>query len=322
VTVHRLAADETTVRVGVIDAAHPAVLSIDDGDEVVLETWSHWAGAVVPGTTLDEVLALREQYPTGPHSMTGPIEIMGATQGDVLRVEILELVPGPWGFNLALPAPLGRGVLAAQFPAGSLRHLALDRESMTTELLAGIDLPLTPFLGIMGVTPPNDGAHSSVPPGPFGGNLDLKDLVVGSSLFLPVFRPGAGFYCGDGHAAQGDGEVNQTAVETSMERARLRFGVIDQYRQTGLAASPWAETPTHLVTIGLDEDLDLAVHHAVRDLVTQLTGRFSLAADDAYTLASLMADVEVTQAVNRVKGAHARLPWTAIGRTGPPATPA
>jgi acetamidase/formamidase len=148
--------------------------------------------------------------------------------------------------------------------------------------------------------------------------MDLRDLVVGSSLFLPVFRAGAGFYAGDAHAAQGDGEVNQTAIETSMERAHLRFEVLKAADLPDLLRLPWAETPTHLVAIGLDEDLDLAVRQAVESLVRQLTHRFSVEADDAYALASLAADVEVTQAVNRVKGAHARLPWSTLGMSGTP----
>ncbi len=318
--VHELAASAETVRVGVIDAAHPPVLTVDSGDEVVLQTWSHWAGAIRPGTTMAELLAIRGGYPVGPHSMTGPIAVRGARPGDVLRVDVVELVPGEWGFNLALPAPLGRGVLADRFPDGALRHLRLDRTTMTTQLAPGITVPLAPFLGIMGVAPPGDGEHSSVPPGPFGGNLDLRDLVVGSTLCLPVFRPGAGFYAGDAHAAQGDGEVNQTAIETSMERAVLRLTVeaAPASAADGWPQLPWVETATHLVALGLDEDLDLAVRQAVDALVTQLMLRFGLAGDDAYALASLAADVEVTQAVNRVKGAHARLPWSTIGLAGPP----
>lgn len=315
---HELPANETTVRVGVIDASFPAVLTIADGDNVVMQTWSHWAGQVVPGMNLEHLLALRENAPMGPHSITGPIDIAGAEPGDVLRVSVVELLVGEWGFNLALPSPLGRGVLADQFPNGALRHLRLDRETMTTELLPGIPLPLDPFLGIMGVAPPDDGPHSSVPPGPFGGNMDLRDLVVGSSLLLPVFRAGAGFYAGDAHAAQGDGEVNQTAIETSMERAHLRFEILKAADLPDLLRLPWVETSTHLITIGLDEDLDLAVRQAVESLVRQLTHRFSLDADDSYALASLAADVEVTQAVNRVKGAHARLSWTTLGLDGPP----
>jgi acetamidase/formamidase len=313
---HRLAADDRTVKVGVIDAAHPAVLRIESGDEVVLETWSHWAGAVQPGMVLEDVLALRAAHPLGPHSITGPITVSGAEVGMVLRVDVLELVLGPWGFNLALPAPLGRGVLADRFPAGALRHFRLDREAMTTQFAPGLPLELKPFLGIMGVAPPDDGPHSSVPPGPFGGNLDLCDLVVGTSLYLPVFRSGGGFYAGDGHALQGDGEVNQTAIETSMERARLCLTALAP--PAGVPRLPWAETPTHLVAIGLDEDLDLAVRQAVDALVTHLQARFGMTGSDAYALASLAADVEVTQAVNRVKGAHARLAWNVLGLAGPP----
>lgn len=318
---HELPATDATVRVGVIDAANPPVLTIENGDEVVLQTLSHWAGQVVPGMDLEGLLALRAGAPMGPHSITGPIEVVGAEPGDFLRVEVLELVPGEWGFNLALPSPLGRGVLADDFPDGALRHLRLDRTTMTTELLPGVALPLHPFLGIMGVAPPEDGPHSSVPPGPFGGNMDLRDLVVGSALFLPVFRSGAGFYAGDGHAAQGDGEINQTAIETAMERARLRFTTLKPAELSeldGLARLPWVENASHLVTLGFDEDLDLAVRQAVDALVRQLTRRFGLDGDDAYALASLAADVEVTQVVNRVKGAHVRLPWNVLGRDGPP----
>jgi len=314
---HRLAADEGTVRVGVIDAADQPVLTIDSGDEVIMETLSHWAGQVEPGMGLDDVLALRADAPMGPHSITGPIAVGSAEPGDMLQVEVLALRPGPWGFNLALPAPFGRGVLADRFPDGSLRHLRLDRDTMSTELLPGLTIPLEPFLGIMGVAPPDDGPHSSVPPGPFGGNLDLRDLQVGSSLFLPVFRRGAGFYAGDAHAAQGDGEVNQTAIETSMEAAHLRFTAHPRTTWPALPelpTLPWAETPTHLVAIGLDEDLDLAVTQAVDALVSHVAARFDLAPIDAYALASLAADVEVTQAVNRVKGAHARLAWEHLGR--------
>lgn len=318
-TEHHLRADETTVRVGVIDAAFSPVLSIVDGDEVVMETWSHWGGQVIPGMDLDDILALRADAPLGPHSITGPIEVVGTRPGDVLKVEVIELVPGEWGFNLALPSPLGRGVLADQFPAGALRHLRLDRDSMTTELIPGVALPLEPFLGIMGVAPPDDGPHSSVPPGPFGGNLDLRDLIVGSVLHLPVFRSGAGFFAGDAHAAQGDGEVNQTAIETSMERAHLRFEVVAASSLPDLLRLPWVETSSHLVTLGLDEDLDLAVRQSVESLVRHLTERFAVGPEDAYALASIAADVEVTQAVNRVKGAHARLPWTMLGLDGPPA---
>ena len=314
---HRLAANPETVKVGVIDAAHPPVLTIESGDQVAIETWSHWAGGVQPGMTLQDVLALRAAYPIGPHSMTGPIDVTGAEPGMVLRVDVVELVVGEWGFNVALPAPLGRGVLADRFPAGSLRHFRLDRETMTTEFAPGFRLTLAPFLGIMGVAPPDDGSHSSVAPGPFGGNLDLCDLVVGTTLVLPVFRRGAGFYAGDAHALQGDGEVNQTAIETSMQRAHLRL-TANSPPVPGLPLLPWAETPTHLVTIGLDEDLDLAVRQAVDALVTHMSARFDIEEIEAYALASLTADVEVTQAVNRVKGAHARLPWEILGLPGPP----
>ena len=289
--------------------------------EVVMQTWSHWAGGVEPGMGIDQVLELRAGAPMGPHSITGPIEVRGAAPGDVLRIDVDELVPGPWGFNLALPHPHGRGVLADRFPDGHLRHLRLDRATMTTEVLAGIRPAPGPVPGDHGRGPARRrptlvGAPRAVrrQPRPEGPRGRLVAVPAG----LP---PGAGFYAGDAHAAQGDGEVNQTAIETSMERAALTLWCVGAGQQpfvADLPALPWAETGTHLVTVGLDEDLDEAVRQAVGSLVTHLTARFAIAADDAYALASLAADVEVTQAVNRVKGAHARLAWAAIGLHGRP----
>ncbi|MBM7365722.1 acetamidase/formamidase family protein [Gordonia hydrophobica] len=299
--VHRLPAGPGSVRVGVIDPAAPPVLTVDPGDEVELSTWGHWGNQVTPDTVMDDFPRIKEGFPDalGPHSLTGPIHVRGAQPGDALVVDVLELVPAAHGFNLVVAHPRGRGVLKERFPAGAIRHFALDRESMTTTLGEHVRVPLKPFLGIMGVAPAEDGPRSTVEPGPFGGNMDLSALVVGSRLRLPVFRDGAGFYCGDGHAVQGDGEVNQTAIETGMDHVRLRFTI---ERGAGLR-TPRVETDRHLVSTGFGQTLEDAAHDAVDDLVNWLVDD-GLSADEAYSLCSIAADVRVTQMVNNVVGVH------------------
>ncbi|WP_158684618.1 acetamidase/formamidase family protein [Amycolatopsis orientalis] len=285
-----------------IDTAAPPVLTVDPGDEVALSTWGHWGNRVTPATVMEDFPALRASFPDalGPHSLTGPIHVRGARPGDTLVVDVLALAPAAHGFNLVVAQPRGRGVLRDRFPAGTIRHFELDRDSMTTTLGGKVSVPLKPFLGIMGVAPAEDGARSTVEPGPFGGNMDLSELVVGSRLRLPVFRDGAGFYCGDGHAVQGDGEVNQTAIETGMDHVRLRFTVEPGAR----LRTPRAETETHFISLGFGTTLEDAAQDAVDDLVTWLSEE-GLDPEEAYSLCSIAADVRVTQMVNNIVGVHA-----------------
>ncbi|MGW1818563.1 acetamidase/formamidase family protein [Streptomyces sp. NPDC002125] len=300
--VHDLPAGPGTVRVGVIDPAAPPVLSVDSGDEVTLSTWGHWGNRVTPDTVMADFPAIKAAFPDalGPHSLTGPIEVRGALPGDTLVVDVLALTPAAHGFNLVVAHPRGRGVLRDRFPEGTIRHFELDRATMTTTLGGKVRVPLKPFLGIMGVAPAEDGPRSTVEPGCFGGNMDLSALVVGARLRLPVFREGAGFYCGDGHAVQGDGEVNQTAIETGMDHVRLRFTV----ERGARLRTPRAETESHLISTGFGENLEDAAHDAVDDLVNWLTDE-GLDEDEAYSLCSIAADVRVTQMVNNVVGVHA-----------------
>lgn len=307
-TLHLLPATPATTRVGVIDAAIPPVLEIASGDLVELSTWSLWGNAVGPGTTLAEMLALRAEHTAagalGPHTLTGPIAVAGAQPGDVLRVDVLELAPGPHGFNMMLPAPGSRGALADEFPAGSIAHYALDRETMSATVAPGVTLTLRPFLGIMGVAPAQDGPRGTAEPGDFGGNMDLAALVAGTTLRLPVHRPGALFYAGDAHACQGDGEVDQMALETTMERALLRLTV----ERGAPLRLPRAATPEHVIALAFDEDLDVAARIAVDEAVGLIAARRGLAREEAYRLCSLAVDLAVTQLVNGVKGVHARIP--------------
>jgi len=309
VTVHKLAACEQTVHVGIIDQAFEPVLTIDHGDEVVLETWGAWQNGVQPGMDFADILALKRKFEgKGPHTMTGPIAIRGAQPGMALKIDVLELVPGEYGHNLILPTGQTRGLLADEFSEGKIHHFLLDAERMTTEFCPGLTLTLRPFLGIMGVAPAQSGPHLSSRPGNFGGNIDCPDLVAGTTLTLPIWVEGARFYAGDAHAMQGCGEVTQTALETSMSKAHLKFSLLPDVS----LARPRAETTQHFITLGFDTDLREAARQATHDMVALITEKSNLSRTQAYTLCSLQMDLLVTQAVNGVNGVHARLARTVL----------
>lgn len=303
--IHRLDAGPDTIRVGLIDRSFPPLLTIDPGDEVYLSTLGLWAGEVPFNASFDEVMEVRQRYAgRGPHSLTGPVAVRGTRAGQILRVDILRLDVGPTAMNLMASGPQSRGLLAGEFPHGSVRHFRLDRDTMTTAFADGVRVPLRPFLGILGVAPQDEGPHTSVVPGPFGGNIDCADLVAGTTLFLPIWVDGALFYAGDAHAAQGHGEVNGTALETSMERAHLRLSI-----EPGPAlTAPRAETPTHWITMDFDRDLHTAARLALGAMVDLVACKTQLSRTEAYRLCSIAADLVITQIVNGHRGVHVRLP--------------
>lgn len=305
---HVLKACASTVQGGIIDPGAKTVHTVASGDTVILDTWAMWDNAGGPSLDLERAMALREKFRTegrGPHSLTGPIAIETARPGDVLKVEIQSLEVADHGINLIFPGGRSRGLLNDIFQDAELRHFELDRRTMTTRFGKDIRIPLRPFLGIMGVLPPPDEEpRSSAVPGNFGGNIDCADLVAGSVLYLPVFVEGAGFYAGDAHAAQGSGEVVQTALETAMTAAQLRLTVV----KGEPIVRPWAETREYFITMGLDEDLREAARQAVLDMIELMVKTKEMTRSDAYALCSLQADLLVTQLVNGVNGIHARMP--------------
>jgi acetamidase/formamidase len=312
--VHVLKACAATVQGGIIDPKTKAVHTVASGDTVILDTWAMWDNAGGPSLALDQAMALRERFRAegrGPHSLTGPIAVETARPGDVLKVQIESLEIADHGINLIFPGGRSRGLLGDIFKDAELRHFQLDRRTMTAGFGDGIKIPLRPFLGIMGVLPPSDDApRSSAIPGNFGGNIDCADLVAGSVLYLPVFVDGAGFYAGDAHAAQGSGEVVQTALETAMTAARLKLSVVKSYS----IVRPRAETREHFITMGLHEDLREAARQAVLDMIDLLVATKDMTRSDAYALCSLQADLLVTQLVNGVNGIHARMPKAIFGK--------
>jgi acetamidase/formamidase len=206
--------------------------------------------------------------------------------------------------------------LTDEFPYARTKIIPLDREHMTAQFAPGVTIPLHPFFGSMGVAPPPAfGRYDSTPPTINGGNMDNKELVEGTTLYLPVWTPGALFEIGDGHAGQGNGEVDVTAMETSLV-GELEFIV----RKDLKIDNPRAETPTHYISMGFDDDLSIAAHKAVREMVDFLVTEKHMSRDDAYMLTSVAGDVDITELVDRNKGVHVMLP-KAIFAKSPSATP-
>lgn len=304
-THHHLPASVETCHWGVFAATIAPVLNVRSGDEVTVDTVNGGADVLPPAgfhvpPELHDIHERSARILPG-HILTGPVHVEGAEPGDTLEVRILDVkLRQDWGYNMIRPLA---GTLPDEFDAYRLLHIPLDAERMTGRLPWGLDLPLQPFFGILGVAPP---AHwnriNTIVPRAHGGNLDNKELRPGASLFLPVHVPGALFSCGDGHAAQGDGEVCTTAIETALQG---RFELV-LHKRTGLAY-PRAETPTHLITMGMDPDLDQCLAIALRDMIALLGEREGLSREDAYTLCSLAVDFRITQSVNVSRGVHAML---------------
>jgi acetamidase/formamidase len=235
------------------------------------------------------------------HMCTGPVAVRGARAGQVLEVRIKAIeLHYDWGYTYSAPL---KGALPDDFTEMHLMHIPLDKERMTGRLPWGLELPLRPFFGVMAVAPPAPwGAVSTLPPRRNGGNLDNKELVAGTTLYLPIHADGALFSVGDGHGVQGDGEVCVTAIETGL------IGTFELHLRDDMELVwPTAETPTHVMTMAFDPDLDDCVVIALRDMIDLIVARTGLAKAEAYALCSLAADLRITQVVNGNKGVHVML---------------
>jgi acetamidase/formamidase len=302
----RLRVCKETTFVGYYARGMTPVLEVESGDVVDIETATAYGGAITPETTMDDIVRMRSELDpgVGPHTLTGPIRIRGATEGQVLKIDVVKLEVKSHGYNICHPGTAGLGLLPEDFVDGGVRHFKHDLSRLTTSFAPGIDIPIRPFLGIMAVAPESPGRLSTIPPGSHGGNLDLNELVSGSTLYLPIWEDGAQFQVGDAHSRQGNGEVCLTAIETAMKHAELKLTVLDN----DLALRyPMAETPTRWITVGFDSDLLVASKMAVRSMIAFLGNRYDLCAQDAYRLCSIAADLSVTQVVNGSRGIHASI---------------
>src|SRR6478752_9281650 len=311
---HRLDAAPETVHWGYFDARLNPLLTVSSGDTVTISTVSGMATQmpaaplVVPPALAAIHKSVQQKLPG--HICTGPVAVKGAKAGQVLEVRIKDIqLHYDWGYNMIRPLA---GALPDEFDTPTLIHIPLDREKNTGRLPWGLDLPLAPFFGVMAVAPPPGwGMISTLPPRRNGGNLDNKELVKGTTLYLPVHVDGALFSVGDGHGAQGDGEVCITAIETGL------IGTFELTARDDMKLEwPMAETPTHVITMAFDPDLDDCVVIALRQMLDLICARAGLDRYQAYSLASLTADLRVTQVVNGNKGIHVMLDKRYLTRTG------
>jgi acetamidase/formamidase len=309
---YRLEATPATVAYGYYWSEAPAVLTIDSGDIIDVDTLltntpEGLAKAGVPDDKIQASLkaivaeVTGERKGPGGHILTGPVYVQGAEPGDALEVKILSVEPAiDYGYNGC------KGLLPDNCePGAPAKIIALDRRHMRAQFSPGIVVPLRPFFGSMGVAPaPETGRLSSNPPGRHAGNLDNRELIAGSTLYIPVFARGALFEVGDGHVAQGDGEVDQTAIETSL-RGRLQLTV----RKDMKLSWPRAETPTDYISMATDPDLAVATRTAVQEMVDFLVRDKRLSRHQAYQLVSVAGNVAITQLVDKPNvGVHVRLP--------------
>jgi acetamidase/formamidase len=267
----------------------PPVLAIDPGDSVTFSALDAGWHAVPEKQFFDDL----DPDLDGGHALVGPIEVRGARVGDTLEVRIDTVDVGTWGITFADE----EGMI-----------WSLDAGAGTGTGPAGVTVALSPFLGVLGMPPPEPGVHSTGPPRRWGGNIDCKELVAGTTLFLPIPVEGACFSAGDGHARQGDGEVSGTAIECPLERAQLTLNLRNDLE----LPTPVGRTPDAWLTFGLDEDLDKAAAIATDAMLALMGRELGLEQRDALALASVLVDLRVTQVVNGVKGVHAVLSHDAI----------
>lgn len=313
-THHHLKASPETCHWGWFEAGMAPVLTIASGDRVTVETVSG-APEDLPGDgyhvppELLEIHARSERRMPG-HLLTGPIAVEGAEPGDVLEIRLRDIkLRQDWGYTKVRPLA---GALPEDFDEPDRMTVALDAERNVGRLPWGTELPLRPFFGVIGVAPPAGwGAISTIQPRKNGGNLDNKELIAGTTVYLPVWTEGGKLSFGDGHGVQGDGEVCVTAIETALE------GEIEVHLRKDLAWDyPRAESPDARITMGMSADLDDAASHALRQMIDWIVDTTNLSRSQAFMLMSLAADVRVTQLVNQEKGIHVVLPKSALGDAG------
>ncbi len=322
-TYHVLPATLETTQWGWLDPSEKPKLVVNSGDTVAVETMMHAHNAIQPGSTMDDIVKLRLANPGGgPHSVTGPIYVNGAEPGDTMEIRIKKIVPKAFATNFHLPGSQFPtvGQLAPEFPQGFVRYYYLDWERRQAEFKPGITIDLQPFPGTIAVgVDPNEpapkagppikdakGRTSTLRPWKNGSNMDVNELQEGSTLFIPVFLKGGLIWTGDSHCRQGNGEVNLTALECAYREIVIQPVV----RKDLKVEWPRAETRTHFIMMGFDEDLNEAMKIATRETVKFLAEQtmVPMSRDEAYALTSMVGDCRVSQVVDVRKGVHCMVP--------------
>ena len=303
---HTVESTPDTVRSGYLDPAAKPVATIMPGDTVRYpNTWTHWGNEATFGMSFADREPLRHRYPHGPYSMLGPVEVSGAQPGDVIECSITRLRTIGWGWN---SFPLGVGALPNDFAQPYVHYFRFDDARTVAEFTHGIRLPMAPFLGVVAAEPPGDDQVSAILAGPTGGNLVLRDLGVGSRLFLPVAKAGGRIWNGDVHALQGDGVVDQTAIETAAEELDVRY---DLHKSVPLRG-PLGETESAWIVVAFAASLDEALVACVREVISWLSAAAQITESEAYALASMAVSFRVTQYANQTASAYSSTPPKAV----------
>ncbi|MDZ5473837.1 acetamidase/formamidase family protein [Bacillus sp. 31A1R] len=310
-TIHTIKTEDQHVH-GSFSKEYEPILSVNSGDTIRFNSLDiGWGYSSSKGVERKRYQS-REQESTWGHPIIGPIRVNGAKPGMTLEIKINDLVPGWYGWNCAGGKMNWHN---EQLGLTDVEELTLNWELDRVKQVAKTEInnqpfsvPLQPFLGLMSNAPSEEGVHSTIPPRYFGGNIDCKELVRGSSLFLPIAVDGALFSAGDGHALQGDGEVSGQAIECPMDLVDLTLIVHDNLT----LSSPRANTPVGWITFGFHEDLNVAMVMALEEMITFIQEHYNVSKPEATALASVVVDLRITQIVNQVKGVHAVLPHGAI----------
>jgi acetamidase/formamidase len=297
-----LPATPGTTQWGIFDTAQAPALHINPGDTVVIQTLPAANNQVVPGVSAAKITQMNNAVPNrGPHTVTGPIYVDGAQPGDVVKIHINSIVPIGYASNNSVP---GKGLFPQLFPNRQVSYFHLDLQKNQLQFAPGIVIPLAPFPGLVAVAPAASGVFNTDPPGRYGGNMDLRELVVGTTLYLPVFAPGALIWTGDSHAGQGNGEIDLTAIETAFSEFSITVDLIKNTKLTW----PQVETPDSWITTGYDTDLNKALNIAKAETVQFIIQQRHLSANAATQTLYKTWNCPISEVVDGVKGVYCIIP--------------
>lgn len=298
-----LAATPESAQWGYFDSSQKPVLRINSGDTVIIETLMASFNQIVPGVSIEKMVEMANAVPgRGPHTVTGPIYVNDAEPGDILQIHFNKIIPRAYASNDNLPGV--KGLFPKDFPQGQLKYFYLDVENKRTEFAPGIVVPLAPFPGIVAVARAEPGKYDTSPPGRFGGNLDLREMTEGTTLYLPVFMKGALVWTGDSHAGQGNGEINLTALETAFKEFNITINVIKQKPLEW----PRVETPTSWIAVGYDSDLNKALDLLKSETIKLIVEQRQVSRDQATKIMLETWNCPVAEVVNGIKGVYCILP--------------
>lgn len=287
--IHRLDCSQATVRVGMMDPTATPVLEIDSGDVVhYADTWANWANEATYNMATEEREKIPKRYPNGPTSLIGPVNVRGAESGDVIECRMVRVKPRDWGWNSAVP---GMGALPERFSDAYLHYFRFDEERKYAEFLPGMRIPLNPTQGFIASQPVGTDPVSALYAGAYGGCVEIPQLVEGTALYIQVQQSGGRIWTGDSQAAQGDGVVNQTAIETGMEDLRIQYVLHKQVK----IASPIAQTPTHWIVAGYGETVDDAIAVTLESTIGWLSPALQITEMDVFSILSTTGSLRVTQ---------------------------